>query len=160
MRSDAMPGIAATEGSFWRLTCAILLIVWGGTHFCLWRVLEHLAFTSPVAGLLISNQIILWRRGVCLEDGNSVGRPNWTRTLCSIGWWSSPRCSVWIQCVVFGRRYPRRLPEEGVRPFSGITGEPQSNWLGGQWEQLWAHHPQWQHAGGNRGPVQRAPSGC
>ena len=34
--------------------------------------------------LLISNQIILWRRGVCLGYGHSAGRPNWTRTLCSI----------------------------------------------------------------------------
>ena len=45
MRPDAMPGIVATEGFFWRLTCAMLSIVWRGTPFCLWRVLERLAFT-------------------------------------------------------------------------------------------------------------------
>ena len=38
---DAMPGIVATEGSFWRLTCAMLSIVWGGPG----HVLERLAFT-------------------------------------------------------------------------------------------------------------------
>ena len=43
--------------------------------------------------------------------------------------------------------------------YSCITGEAQSNWLGGQWEHAWALYSQWQHAGGNVGPFQRAPSG-
>ena len=108
---------------------------------------------------LISNQIILLRGGVCLRDRYPAGRTNWTRPLCSIGWWSSPRCPDWIQCEVFGRRYLRTLPEEGSRRFSGFTGEAQSIWTGGQWEQMRAHHSQWEHAGGKGGPVQRAPSG-
>ena len=33
------------QGSFWISTCIIHLIVWGGNHFSLWRVLEHLAST-------------------------------------------------------------------------------------------------------------------
>ena len=33
------------QGSSWRSTCIIHLIVWGGNHFSLWRVLEHLAST-------------------------------------------------------------------------------------------------------------------
>ena len=87
------------------------LIVWGGTHF------------------------FLWRGWVCLRD---CFVPNWTRILCSIGWWSSLRCQVRVKCVVFWRCYPRRLLGEGSRRFSGITGEAQSNWLGGQWKQMWA----------------------
>ena len=34
-----------------------------------------------MAGLFLSNQIILWRGGVCLRDRYPAGRPNWTRTL-------------------------------------------------------------------------------
>ena len=159
MRPDDMPGIADTEGSFWTLTCAMLLIVWGGTHFCLLRVLEHLAFTvSCGRPTHLQPDYSLAKRGFPRRR-HSAGRPNLTRTLCSIGWWSSPRCSVWIQCVVFGRRYPRILPGEGLWRFSGIIGEAQSNWLGGQLEQMRAHHPQWQHDGGNGGLVQRALSG-
>ena len=45
MRPDVLSGIVATEGSFWRSTCIIHLIVWKGNHFSLWRVLEHLAST-------------------------------------------------------------------------------------------------------------------
>ena len=160
MRPDAMPGIVATEGSFWRLTCAMLSIVWGGTPFCLWHVLERLAFTvSCGRPTHLRPDYSLAKRGLPRSrETKSAGRPNRTRTLCSIRWWSSPRCTVWIQCVVFGRCYPRRLPREGLWRFSGFTGEAQSNWLGGQWEQMWAHHPQWRHAGGNGGLVQRATS--
>ena len=43
MRPYVMSGIVATEGSFWRSTCVMHLIVWEGIHFCLWHVLEHLA---------------------------------------------------------------------------------------------------------------------
>ena len=102
MRSDVISGIVATEGYFWRSTCVMHLIVWGGIHFCLWRILEHLAcmsLQSFVAGLLLTNQIILSRGGVCLRDSHSAVRANWTCSFCSIGWWSSPSCLVWIQCV-------------------------------------------------------------
>ena len=114
-RPDVVLGIVTTEWSCWSSTCVMHLIVWERIHFCLWRLLEPKGLISP------------------------IGRPNWTCTLYSIGWWSSPMCPVWIQCVVFERCFPRRLPGEGSRRFSGITGEAQSNWLGGQWKQMWAH---------------------
>ena len=57
---------------------------------------------SSVVGLLLSNQKKLWWGGACLRYRHPAGRPNWTCPLCYIGWWRSPRCPVWIQCVVFG----------------------------------------------------------
>ena len=36
-----------------------------------------------------------------------------------------------VQCLVFGRRYPRRLRGEGSGRFSGVTVQAQSKWLGG-----------------------------
>ena len=89
------------QGCFWRSTWIMHLIVWGGNHFSLWRVLEHLVDQSSVASLLLSNQIILWRGGVCLRDRHSAVSPNWTPILFSIGRWSSLRCLVWVKCVVF-----------------------------------------------------------
>ena len=38
---------------------------------------------SSVAGLVLSNQTIIWWKGVCLRDMYAAGRPNWTSPLCS-----------------------------------------------------------------------------
>ena len=39
--------------------------------------------------------------------------------------------SLSSMCMAFERHYPRRLPGEGSRRFSGITGKAQRNGLGG-----------------------------
>ena len=63
------------------------------------------------------------------------------------------------QIIWWGRGFPRRLLGEGSRWLNGIAGEAQSNWHGCQWEQMWAHHSQWEHAGGNAGPGQKVCPG-
>ena len=65
MRPDVMSGIVATEGSFWRSTCIMHLIVWEGIQFCLWHVLEHLASTIFCARLNpLQPDYSLGRRGL------------------------------------------------------------------------------------------------
>ena len=44
--------------------------------------------------------------------------------------------NVWYWTI--WRCYSRRLPGEGLRRFTVITGETRNTWLGGQWEQMWA----------------------
>ena len=59
---------------------------------------------------------------------HSAVRPNWTRSLCTYGWWKSPRCPVLVQCLIFGKLYVRCIPREGSRRLSVVTGEAQGNW--------------------------------
>ena len=76
------------------------LIVWGGTHFSLWRVLEHLASTVFCGRLThLKPDHSLARRSLPQRQAFS-GEPQLDRILCSIGWWSSARCPVWVKCVV------------------------------------------------------------
>ena len=124
------PALVATERSFRRLTCVMYSLVWGGTHFCLWRVLEHLASRVSVAGSLLSNQTILGRGGVCLSDRLLAGRPNWTIPPCSSGWWSSLRFPVRVQCLVFGRRY-RRVGDSAERVHDDLVALPERLWAMG-----------------------------
>ena len=50
-----------------------------GLYSLLWQ-----AYSSP-------SRLFFGKEGlICLGDGHSAGRPNWTRTLCSIGWWKQP----------------------------------------------------------------------
>ena len=82
--------IVATEGSFWRSTCVMHLIfnsLRRDPFLSVERVRTPDLYTlqSSVARLFLSNQIILWRGGVCLTDRHSAGKSNWIRLFCSIG---------------------------------------------------------------------------
>ena len=65
MRPDVMSGIVATEGSFWRSTCVMHLIVWEGIHFYKWLVSEHLTSTISCGRLIpLQPDYSLARRGL------------------------------------------------------------------------------------------------
>ena len=45
------------------------------------------AYSSPTQAY--SSPVFFGEERVCFRDRHSAGRPYWTRTLCSMGWWSS-----------------------------------------------------------------------
>ena len=107
MWRDVMSGIVATEGSFWRSTWVMLLIDWGGTPFCLGCVLEHLTSTVYCGSLtLLRPDYSLARRGLPQRQAFSR-ETQLDPPFLLYQRWSSPRYPLRIQCVVFGRRFPR-----------------------------------------------------
>ena len=110
---------------------AFNLKVWEGIHFCLWHMLEHLA------------SIIFCGRLIPLQPDYSLARRGLPqRQVSSRETQLDPHSLLYRlmkQVEVFSLNlmcYPRRIPGQGSRQFSGITGEAQSNWLGGQWKQM------------------------